>query len=169
MTISDSTEKLFILNFLIFALYYHNQLTNIFVLFMDRPRIDGEYLEGNDRYEGYSMDLIDGIARILGFHYRFEIVADNKYGSLDKKTKKWDGLVKHLLDRVGENNLFFWHANRSDRREFFFVDRKFVANKKVEQTNEKLTSPHISPQIIILKELISVSSEYRKLIWLYVT
>lgn len=46
------------------------------------------------------MDLIDSIAKILGFQYRFELVADNKYGSYNKKTKKWDGLVKHLLDRV---------------------------------------------------------------------
>lgn len=61
---------------------------------------EGEYLEGNDRYEGYSVDLIDGIAKILGFQYRFELVPDNAYGSYNKKTKKWDGLVKHLLDRV---------------------------------------------------------------------
>lgn len=61
---------------------------------------DGEYLEGNSRYEGYSFDLIDGIAKILNFNYRIEIVPDGKYGSLNKETKKWDGLVKHLLDRV---------------------------------------------------------------------
>lgn len=28
------------------------------------------------------------------------MVPDNKYGSYNKETKKWDGLVKHLLDRV---------------------------------------------------------------------
>lgn len=59
-------------------------------------------MEGNNRYEGYALDLIDGIAHILGFQYRFEIVPDNKHGSFNKKTKKWDGLVKHLLDRVSE-------------------------------------------------------------------
>lgn len=46
------------------------------------------------------MDLIDSIAKILGFKYQFELVPDNNYGSYNKKTKKWDGLVKHLLDRV---------------------------------------------------------------------
>lgn len=61
---------------------------------------EGEVLEGNDRYVGYSVDLIDGIAKILGFKYRFEITPDNKYGSFNKVTKKWDGLVKQLLDRV---------------------------------------------------------------------
>lgn len=64
-------------------------------------------MEGNDRYEGYSADLIDAIAKILGFKYKFELTPDNKYGSFNKVTKKWDGLVKQLLDRVCEliNNL----------------------------------------------------------------
>lgn len=56
--------------------------------------------EGNDRYEGFSMDLIDAIARELRFQYRFELVPGNKYGAYDKVKKKWDGLVKQLLDRV---------------------------------------------------------------------
>lgn len=55
---------------------------------------------GNARYEGYSVDLIEEISKILGFSYRFEITPDNKYGSFNKVTKKWDGLVKQLLDRV---------------------------------------------------------------------
>lgn len=63
---------------------------------------DGQVLEGNDQYEGYSVDLIDGIAKILGFKYRFEPAKDNKYGSFNKVTKKWDGLVKDLLDRVSK-------------------------------------------------------------------
>lgn len=46
------------------------------------------------------MDLIEGISQILGFKYELELVKDNKYGSYNKETKTWDGLVKHLLDRV---------------------------------------------------------------------
>lgn len=64
---------------------------------------EGEYLEGNNRFEGYAIDLIDSISKILGFQYRFELVPDNNYGSFNKQTKKWNGLVKHLLDRV--NNI----------------------------------------------------------------
>lgn len=64
-------------------------------------------LEGNDRYEGYSVDLIDGIAKLLGFKYQFELTPDNKYGSFNKVTKKWDGLVKQLLDRVCWLNFVF--------------------------------------------------------------
>lgn len=65
-----------------------------------REKKEGEYLEGNNRFEGYSLELIDGISKILGFQYRMEIVPDGKYGSYNKATKKWDGLVKYLLDRV---------------------------------------------------------------------
>lgn len=55
---------------------------------------------GNDRFEGYSMDLIDEISKLLGFKYEFYIVADNAYGGYNKDTKKWNGLVKELLDHV---------------------------------------------------------------------
>lgn len=57
---------------------------------------------GNDRFEGYSLDLIDEISKIIGFKYEFEIVPDNRHGAFDKVTKKWDGLVKHLLDHKAD-------------------------------------------------------------------
>ncbi|XP_055588380.1 glutamate receptor ionotropic, kainate 2-like [Uranotaenia lowii] len=67
-----------------------------------KEKKEGEYLEGNNRFEGYSLELIDGISKILGFQYRMELVPDNRYGSYNKVTKKWDGLVKHLLDRKAD-------------------------------------------------------------------
>uniref|UniRef100_A0A1B0DDT2 Ionotropic glutamate receptor L-glutamate and glycine-binding domain-containing protein n=1 Tax=Phlebotomus papatasi TaxID=29031 RepID=A0A1B0DDT2_PHLPP len=65
-----------------------------------REAKEGEYLEGNARFMGYSMDLLDGICKILGSSYRIELVPDGRYGSYNKVTKKWDGLVKQLLERV---------------------------------------------------------------------
>lgn len=67
----------------------------------NRESKNGELLVGNNRFEGYSLDLIDGISKILNFTYVFELAPDGKYGSYDKVTKKWDGLVRELLDRVG--------------------------------------------------------------------
>lgn len=58
--------------------------------------------EGNDRFEGYSIDLIDGISKIIGFKYVFELVPDGAYGSYNPETKKWNGLVKQLLDHVSK-------------------------------------------------------------------
>ncbi|XP_044740754.1 glutamate receptor ionotropic, kainate 2-like [Chrysoperla carnea] len=56
--------------------------------------------EGNERFEGYAMDLIHEISKLIGFKYEFYIT--EKYGSLDKKTKTWNGLIKELLDRKAD-------------------------------------------------------------------
>lgn len=69
-------------------------------MFFIRPEYDGLPCEGNHCLEGYAYDLIDAISNILGFKYEFRLVAGNKYGSYNKETKRWDGLVKELLDHV---------------------------------------------------------------------
>lgn len=56
--------------------------------------------EGNARFEGYAIDLIDGISKILNFTYRFELVDDNNYGSINSETGEWNGLIRQLLDKV---------------------------------------------------------------------
>ncbi|XP_017772226.1 PREDICTED: glutamate receptor ionotropic, kainate 2-like isoform X2 [Nicrophorus vespilloides] len=62
----------------------------------------GKRFHGNDRFEGHSMDLIAGIAEILNFTYKFELVPDNNYGSYNPKTNEWNGLIRHLLDRKAD-------------------------------------------------------------------
>lgn len=59
-----------------------------------------EKLTGNAQFEGYSLDLIHEISKILGFNYTFRLVPDGKYGSLNRETKEWDGMMKELLDQV---------------------------------------------------------------------
>ncbi|KAK0170208.1 hypothetical protein PV328_010796 [Microctonus aethiopoides] len=59
-------------------------------------------LQGNAQYEGYSIDLIHEISRILGFNYTFRIVPDKKYGSYDKEKKEWNGMIKELLDQKAD-------------------------------------------------------------------
>lgn len=73
---------------------------------LNRKPGEGEYLQGNDRYEGFSKDLMQGIASHIGFRYEIKVVSGN--GNKDPVTKKWDGLVKELLDRVSDNNIFFY-------------------------------------------------------------
>lgn len=107
--------------FLFFFFFNFSCLTCV-ALSIPREAEEGVELEGNARLEGYSMDLIDAISKILHFQYRFELVPDGerafvvvrfhlhfsnfsllctgKYGSYNKVTKQWDGLVRHLLDRV---------------------------------------------------------------------
>lgn len=68
---------------------------------VEKKSSDGKPLFGNDRFEGYSVDLIDGISKLLNFSYEFYLVADNRYGSYNPATKQWDGLIRELRDRVG--------------------------------------------------------------------
>jgi glutamate receptor, ionotropic, invertebrate len=59
-------------------------------------------LEGNARYEGYVVDLINKMQQNLKFKYELEVVPDGNYGNYDPDTKKWNGLVRHLLDRKAD-------------------------------------------------------------------
>ncbi len=57
-----------------------------------------EKLIGNDRYEGYCIDLLDKIAKLCGFNYTIKLVEDGLYGAY--VDGKWNGLVKELIDKV---------------------------------------------------------------------
>ena len=57
-------------------------------------------LEGNDRYEGFGIELIDELAKINEFNYTFDIQDDGVYGSLNPKTKKWNGMMEKIMDGV---------------------------------------------------------------------
>ena len=59
-----------------------------------------EVLSGNDRFEGFVFDIIDEISKMLGFHYQFKLVDDGKYGSINKETGEWNGMIRELLDGV---------------------------------------------------------------------
>lgn len=59
-----------------------------------------EKLEGNDRYEGFGIELIEELAIMNEFNYTFDIQADGVYGSLDKTTGKWSGMMEKVMDGV---------------------------------------------------------------------
>ncbi|XP_072899723.1 glutamate receptor 4 isoform X9 [Hemitrygon akajei] len=54
-------------------------------------------LEGNDKYEGYCVDLASEIAKHIGIKYELKIVPDGKYGARDPDTKIWNGMVGELV------------------------------------------------------------------------
>lgn len=56
-------------------------------------------LFGNDRFEGYCIDLLKELAIILGFTYEIRLVEDGKYGAQDDKGQ-WNGMIKELIDHV---------------------------------------------------------------------
>ncbi|KAK3536115.1 hypothetical protein QTP70_029354 [Hemibagrus guttatus] len=56
-----------------------------------------EKLVGNDKYEGYCVELAAEIAKHVGYEYKLKIVADGKYGARDPETKMWNGMVGELV------------------------------------------------------------------------
>ncbi|GLG96196.1 Glutamate [NMDA] receptor subunit 1 [Gryllus bimaculatus] len=59
-------------------------------------------LRGNDRYEGYGVDIINDLSMMLGFNYTLEVQHDNKYGSRDPKTGEWNGMLRRIMDNEAD-------------------------------------------------------------------
>ncbi|CAG4929969.1 unnamed protein product [Colias eurytheme] len=111
-------------------------------------------LEGNDRYEGFTIDLIDMIADKLGFSYEFEVEPD--YGSLNKD-KKWSGMVLKL---------------REEKADFAICDFTITAER---QSGIDFSTPFMSLGIGILykepskqpPEMFSFMAVFSKEVWYY--
>ncbi|XP_034453901.1 LOW QUALITY PROTEIN: glutamate receptor 1a [Hippoglossus hippoglossus] len=56
-----------------------------------------EQLVGNDKYEGYIVELAAEIAKHVGYQYKLKVVSDGKYGARDPDTKMWNGMVGELV------------------------------------------------------------------------
>ncbi|XP_036071600.1 glutamate receptor ionotropic, kainate 3 isoform X2 [Oryzias melastigma] len=54
-------------------------------------------LVGNDRFEGFCIDLLKELAGLLGFTYEIRLVPDGKYGSQDDKGQ-WNGMIRELIE-----------------------------------------------------------------------
>nr|CAB3250924.1 glutamate receptor 1-like [Phallusia mammillata] len=52
-----------------------------------------ETLEGNDRFEGYCVDLLKEITKIAPLQYRIKPVNDGQYGSKNEKHGTWNGMI----------------------------------------------------------------------------
>ncbi|XP_067207077.1 glutamate receptor ionotropic, kainate 2-like [Linepithema humile] len=62
----------------------------------------GGNFSGDARYEGFCIDLLKEIARMVGFTYRIELVPDGKYGVYDYETGEWNGIVRQLMDKKAD-------------------------------------------------------------------
>ncbi|XP_061104022.1 glutamate receptor ionotropic, kainate 1 isoform X2 [Conger conger] len=58
-------------------------------------------LYGNDRFEGYCLDLLKELSNILGFSYEVKLVSDGKYGAQNDKGE-WNGMVRELIDHIAD-------------------------------------------------------------------
>merc|ERR1712128_352916 len=60
-----------------------------------------EKLSGNDRFEGFSIDLATGLAGILGFNFTFKLVDDGAYGS-ETSPGNWNGMLGEVHEGVAD-------------------------------------------------------------------
>ena len=51
------------------------------------------------RYKGFSIDVLDALAKILGFKYDIYQVSDGKYGSV-LPNGSWNGMIGELIAKV---------------------------------------------------------------------
>lgn len=72
-------------------------------------------LYGNDRFEGYCLDLLKELSNILGFSYEVRLVLDGKYGAQNDKGE-WNGMVRELIDHVS-----LAHKNASFPKAFYLL------------------------------------------------
>lgn len=63
-------------------------------------KLSSNTLEGNDRYEGFGIDLIKELSEMSGFNYTFIIQEDFNSGYPDEKTKKWNGMIGEVINGV---------------------------------------------------------------------
>jgi len=113
---------------------------------------------GNARYEGYAIDLIDELSRLVGFDYVFKEVDDGKYGKFDEEKKEWNGMIREVM--IGKADLAIADLSITSSREDA-VD---------------FTLPFMSTGISILfkkpttkeLELFSFLSPFENHVWVYV-
>ncbi|KYB25025.1 hypothetical protein TcasGA2_TC031399 [Tribolium castaneum] len=54
-------------------------------------------LYGNERYEGFGIDLIAELSKKLGFNYTFIIREDKKNGEFDESSGEWTGMIGDVI------------------------------------------------------------------------
>ncbi|KAL3254855.1 hypothetical protein MRX96_046726 [Rhipicephalus microplus] len=76
---------------------YHNFITTTLNAPYVMEKGPLEKMVGNDRFEGFCVDLLREMSRLLGFHYQLRLVRDGAYGSRTSHGH-WNGMVRELLD-----------------------------------------------------------------------
>nr|QKN21288.1 glutamate receptor ionotropic kainate 2 [Bactrocera dorsalis] len=66
--------------------------------FMEIPEMVEQNVTGNERYEGYAVDFIAELSKLMNFEYVFVPVADNGYGRYNPETKQWNGIIGEIVN-----------------------------------------------------------------------
>ena len=63
-----------------------------------------EEYTGNDRYEGYCVDLLDQIIEHHPFKFEIRMRNDSKYGNAINRREEWDGMIGELMRKVNQKS-----------------------------------------------------------------
>ncbi|XP_069680950.1 glutamate receptor ionotropic, kainate 2-like [Periplaneta americana] len=69
-------------------------LTVLTVLSAPYCMIKSASLEGNDRYEGFAVELVDKLAKMIGFTYELRLMSH--HGLFDPQTNRWTGMMGEM-------------------------------------------------------------------------
>ncbi|CAG2118559.1 unnamed protein product, partial [Medioppia subpectinata] len=59
-------------------------------------------LKGNDRYEGYVVDLVNELAKMLDFQVVIQLVADRQWGAKNAETGEWNGMIGEVMNDIAD-------------------------------------------------------------------
>ncbi|XP_060661310.1 glutamate receptor ionotropic, kainate 2 isoform X5 [Drosophila nasuta] len=65
----------------------------------------GKNFTGNERFYGFCVDILETVAREVGFDYILDLVPDRKYGAKDPETGQWNGMVAELMKYPASSTL----------------------------------------------------------------
>lgn len=79
---------------------------------------------GNDRFEGYAIDLIDELSKLLGFKYEFILQEDADYGVPIEGTDRWTGMLGAIMEDVSSLCNYRSHSNNNVKIDgIYFIQR----------------------------------------------
>ncbi|GFY76121.1 glutamate receptor ionotropic, kainate 2 [Trichonephila inaurata madagascariensis] len=70
-------------------------LTDPYVMY----RESSKKMQGNARFEGFAIDLLNALADYLHFQYEIQPVKDSKYGRKNPTTGVWDGMIGEVINQ----------------------------------------------------------------------
>lgn len=76
---------------------------SLFCMKQEKPYVMMHYEKnytGNARFYGFCVDILDSVAKQVGFEYILDLVPDRKYGAKDPITGEWNGMVAQLMKHV---------------------------------------------------------------------
>ncbi|UYV80344.1 hypothetical protein LAZ67_18002558 [Cordylochernes scorpioides] len=62
---------------------------------------EDKLLTGNDRFEGFCIDLCRELARLLHFKFELRLARDSQYGARNMRGE-WTGMIRELVDREAD-------------------------------------------------------------------